>query len=140
MDEQIIKPIATALERLGASNSITAAYLYGSHARGEARPGSDIDIAVLLEDRSGISALDLLKLGQQLENQTGLKNIDIRSLNAAPLSARGRIITEGKLLYSGNDIARVDFEVYTRSLYFDFLPHMKYLQKEFIRRTAEKGL
>ncbi|MCL6105812.1 MAG: nucleotidyltransferase domain-containing protein [Actinobacteria bacterium] len=138
--KELTTVLTDALARLAPGRGITAAYLYGSHARGEARPGSDIDIAVLLEDRSGISALDLLKLGQQLENQTGLKNIDIRSLNAAPLSARGRIITEGKLLYSGNDIARVDFEVYTRSLYFDFLPHMKYLQKEFIRRTAEKGL
>ena len=132
--------LTEGLSRLAPGRDIIAVYLHGSHARGEARPNSDIDIAVLLKDASSPSALDLLKLGQELENQTGLKNIDIRSLNGAPLSAKGRIITEGKLLYSGNDIVRVDFEVATRGMYFDFLPHLNYLQRALIDRVAEKGL
>lgn len=129
-----------ALRRLGPERGIIAACLYGSHARGEVRAASDIDVAVLLEDHSSLSALDLLKLGQELEEQTGLNNIDLRPLNDAPLSANGSIPTEGKLLFSGDDSARVDFEVRIRGLHFDFLLRLRYHQKEFIHRTAEKGL
>ena len=129
-----------AFEQLGPAHGVVAAYLYGSHARGEARPESDIDVAVLFGEDSELSALDVLRLGQKVEDRTGLKNLDVRRLNDAPLSAKGGILAESILVYSGDDSARVDFEVRTRGMYFDFLPHLRYLQKEFIRRTAERGL
>lgn len=34
--------------RFAADATVAAAYLYGSRARGDARPGSDVDIAVIL--------------------------------------------------------------------------------------------
>lgn len=123
-----------------STRAIVAAYLYGSHARGQAGPGSDIDVAVLLESGREAAPMEPLRLGNELEDKTGLKNIDVRLLNDAPLSTRGRILSEGQLVYSGDDAARVDFEVATRSLYFDFLPHLNYIRQAFIKRTAEKGL
>lgn len=140
MESDAKKLLTTAFDKLGSARGVIAAYLYGSHARGQAGPGSDIDVAVLLEGSGERSSLEMLKLGRELETQTGLKGIDVRLLNDAPLAAQGRILTEGRLLYSGDDSARVDFEVLTRSLYFDFLPHLDYLQKAFIQRTAEGGL
>ena len=140
MEADIQSRLSTALGQVGKGRGIIAAYLYGSHARGDASAGSDIDVAVLLEDAERHSSLDILRLGRELEAQSGLKNIDVRLLNDAPLAAKGRILTEGKLFYSGNDSKRVDFEVISRSLYFDFLPHLEYLRKAFIRRTAESGL
>ncbi|MCL5670360.1 MAG: hypothetical protein M1423_03550 [Acidobacteria bacterium] len=62
----------------------------------------------------------MFKLGPELEKETGLTNIDVRLLNDAPLAASGRILTEGRSLYSGDDSARVDFEVRIRGLYFRF--------------------
>lgn len=132
--------LSEAFQRLAPVYGVIASYLYGSHARGEARPNSDIDVAVLLENGEKSSPLKLLKLGRELEKQTGLKNIDVRLLNDAPLAARGRILTEGRLLYSGEDNARVDFEVRTRSLYFEFAPHLSLIRKAFIKKTAEDGL
>ncbi len=37
---------------------VVAAYLFGSHAEGRARPESDIDIAVLLSDRTANANID----------------------------------------------------------------------------------
>lgn len=140
MPESIEKKIAEAIADIGPLHDVDAAYLYGSHAWGQARPGSDIDIAVLLAEGRERSSMEMLELGRELENRAGLKHIDVRLLNDAPLSVKGRILTEGKLLYSGNDDQRVDFEVATRGFYFDFLPHHKYLQQAFIQRAAERGL
>jgi predicted nucleotidyltransferase len=42
--------------------------LYGSHARGEARRNSDIDVLVLLDD--GISKNDIMLLWRQIEHLT----------------------------------------------------------------------
>jgi len=140
VEEDVQNRLSAALGQVGKERDIIAAYLYGSYACGQARKDSDIDVAVLLEDAESYSALDLLRLGRELEARAGLERIDVRLLNDAPLAARGRILTEGKLLYSGNDSKRVDFEVTSRSLYFDFLPHLEYLRKVFIQRTAERGL
>ncbi len=140
MPKNLSEILTGALDRLASRYGIAAAYLYGSHARGQATPGSDIDVAVLLESGRQSSALDVFKLGPELEKETGLKNIDVRLLNDAPLAASGLILTEGRLLYSGDDSARVDYEVRIRGLYFDFLPHLNYLRQAFLRRTAEKGL
>jgi predicted nucleotidyltransferase len=42
---------------LGASNRIVAAYLIGSAVRGEDRPGSDLDLLVLVKDRRSAGML-----------------------------------------------------------------------------------
>jgi predicted nucleotidyltransferase len=140
MKPTVKEKLSRSLERIACRYGVISAYLYGSHARGQVRPSSDIDIAVLIKNTGEHSSLDLFKLGREMENETGLKNIDVRLLNYAPLAARGRILTEGRLLYSGDDSTRVDFEVMTRSLYFDFLPHLNYLRQAFMKRTVEKGL
>lgn len=43
----ILKEIQTELSRL-LGDQLEAVYLYGSHARGDAHPGSDIDVLVVL--------------------------------------------------------------------------------------------
>lgn len=41
---------------------LTAAYLFGSHAKGRARPDSDIDVALISPDFTGwVDDLDLIK-------------------------------------------------------------------------------
>lgn len=140
MTESVEQSLAAAFKKVGPSYKVIAAYLYGSQVRGQVHAGSDIDVAVLQADDGKGATLKLLKLGQRLEAVAGLKNIDVRLLNAAPLAARGRILTEGRLLYSADESTRVDFEVKTRSLYFDFLPHLNFLQKAFIEHAAREGL
>ncbi len=54
--------VARYAHEVGKRYSIYGVYLYGSHARGMADGGSDIDVAVVSEDFSGDPVDDMLAL------------------------------------------------------------------------------
>lgn len=54
-------------------NRIREAWLFGSYARGEATPGSDIDVMVRFNDEKKISVFDLADITFRLEQQTNRK-------------------------------------------------------------------
>lgn len=112
------------------------AYLYGSFADG--LEFNDIDVAVYFDEKQveRNKTFNLcLSLPREIEKLLGNRyEIDLHSLNLTPLSFRFAVITEGKLFVANNDDARVDFEVRTRDLYFDFQPHLEYYY-----RTAVLG-
>ncbi len=54
-----------------AGNKIKYAYLFGSYARGESGPDSDIDIAV--DVQAGADLLDLIGFKQAIEDMLGVE-------------------------------------------------------------------
>ncbi|MGH3683726.1 MAG: nucleotidyltransferase domain-containing protein [Pseudonocardiaceae bacterium] len=87
--------------------------------------------------------LDLLteaELADQLARALQVPAVDLGDLRRAPLRLRGRILEEGRLLYSADEPGRVTFEVRTRSEYFDFLPTQRAHRDQFLRRVAVRGL
>ena len=68
-DEVLAK--ADLIRSLARAHGATSISLFGSAARGEDRPGSDLDFMVELED--GRSLLDLIGLAQDLEAVFGRK-------------------------------------------------------------------
>lgn len=50
------------LSRFSTSHDLAGAYLFGSHARGEARPESDVDLAVLLHGQPGSRVDEALRM------------------------------------------------------------------------------
>ena len=117
--------IRSCLAELLSRYPIIAAYLYGSVARGQATPLSDLDIAlVVYEDK--LPRTKRLKFELEVEErvveQCGLRRAELRVINDAPIIIRGEIVTDGILLYCQDDEARIEFETRTRSAYFDFLP------------------
>lgn len=44
------EPLAKCLEAMGRVAQVRAVYLFGSHARGEARSDSDVDLCIVADD------------------------------------------------------------------------------------------
>jgi predicted nucleotidyltransferase len=129
-----------AAEVLAPRHDVLLAYLYGSVARGQALPHSDVDVAVVLS--SIPSPIDCLRLELDLEvalsAATGLDAVDVRVANAAPLLLQGAVATEGVLLFERNAAARIDFEATTRSRYFDYLPAARRMAAVFAAALSER--
>ena len=122
---------------------ITMAYLYGSTAKGQSTPLSDVDIAlVLIDDRVASSERLIfeLKIEEELARFCELNRADVRVINNSPIMVQGEIVTNGILIYCTDDDARIEFECLTRSLYFDFLPTATQLRDAHMDHIFEKGL
>lgn len=78
--------------------SVSVALLFGSRARGRARPDSDIDIAILPAPE-GLSTVDEDQLALELERAAGLP-VDLVRLDSAAPSLRWRVARDGVVLYS----------------------------------------
>lgn len=109
------------IARLEKVSGLVAAYLFGSHARGEARTGSDVDIAVWLHDAPATLDDLQLDLAADLERVLGVP-VDVVILNGAPSDLVHRVLRDGVLLVERDRSARVRLEVRARNDYFDLLP------------------
>ncbi len=110
------------------------AYLFGSQAKEKTGKLSDIDIAVYFDKKISPPSMfdNRLRLITEFSKILKSDKVEVVPLNNAyPLLAH-RIIRDGKLLFSCNELERIRFEVRTMSLYFDFKPYLeKYVAKEF---------
>lgn len=111
--------------RLEAEPDVVAAWLFGSRARGEARPDSDVDVAVLLRQDSP-ATLEGLRLGLESDlEQVCQRSVDLVIVNRAPPDLVHRVLRDGVLLVERDRSARVRFEVRSRNEYFDVLPFLR---------------
>lgn len=125
---------SAAAEVLDQFPEVAAAYLYGSAASGRTLPLSDLDLAIVLSQ--GAARNDPLLAERIAGRLAGALStsveIDAHVADDLPLPVRGRVVTEGVLLYERDPARRVEFETSTRRLYFDFLP--------LLERDAREGL
>lgn len=107
---------------LAARPAIVCAWLFGSRARGGARPDSDIDIAVLLiDDPSGRLPDSAIALAGELEDEIGA-SLDLVIANRAPPDLVHRVMRDGVLLLDRAPGKRIAFEVAARNRWFDLQP------------------
>lgn len=123
VDATVLAESMAVLRRAGAR----FAYLYGSRASGNYRPGSDIDIAAYFGDQPPQSFEILLP-----------PDVDLLVLDHAPLELAGRVAVEGKLLFEDDPVARVRWQATTRKIYFDELPRITRSHREFAASVARK--
>jgi len=96
------------------------AYLYGSRARGQHRPDSDIDVAAYFGGEPP-QVFDILMP----------PGVDLLVLDRAALELAGRVAVEGRLLFEDDPVSRVRWEATTRKIYFDELPRITRAHREF---------
>ena len=113
---------------------ILFAYLYGSYAAELTHPFSDLDIGIYIESLTASKHLELeLSISLEIDSIMGGEvESEVRIINNLPLVITGEIITDGVLIYSRNEVVRVDFETAVRSEYFDFLPVIHRYQRAYI--------
>jgi len=94
MDDQISEMKRKIISVL-RKHDVKRASLFGSFARGEARPGSDIDILVEFEGRK--SLLDLAGLKIELEELLKRK-VDVLTYNSLHPLLKDRILSEQEVI------------------------------------------
>ena len=82
------------IDRVTEDREVLAAVLFGSHARGEAGPGADVDICLVLARDVDSKSAFAKRLGYMADF-----DIDLHFYHQVPLYIRQRILKEGKVLY-----------------------------------------
>jgi predicted nucleotidyltransferase len=93
---------APRLDGLFQGTSVVFAYLFGSIATRRAHAGSDVDVAVYL-DQPDDPIESSLNLADRLSKESGVGQLDILVLNQAPLPVLARVIRERLVLYSRDE-------------------------------------
>ena len=141
--EAIIGKLRAHLSATLAQFPVALAYLHGSVARGCPLPTSDVDLAlVLIEPLPKAEARMKLEFQIQaaVEAACGVKNVDARVINHAPLLAQGQILREGLCLYARDHAQRAEFESLVRRKYFDYQPLAQRMQRAFLHQVRRRGL
>lgn len=121
---------AALREELVGLPDVVAVYLFGSHARGDAGPLSDIDVGILLKAKPDLHML--LDLVGVMMNIFG-DSVDVSILNEMPLPIQYRVIAHGKILYVRDDIQRARFEAKIIDEYLDYKPRIDAILEAWLR-------
>lgn len=89
--------VSKLVEDIGARPEVDSVTLFGSRARGDFEPRSDVDLAV---DAPGLSVREWLELTRLAEECQTLLSIDLVRLDEAPAGLRRRILEEGVVLFA----------------------------------------
>lgn len=113
LDSRIQAKIVSVLKKY----PIKLAYVYGSYAKGTARPDSDIDIAVVPEDGAEI---DEIRLAVTVDKTVKGKDVDIRVIGKKmSLLLSFNAIRLEQPIYVKTEADRLSFERRIINKYFD---------------------
>jgi predicted nucleotidyltransferase len=108
---------------------VRLAVLFGSASRGEAAPGSDLDVGVLIDPgREDAAALEVA-----LARATG-RRVDVVRLDAAPPLLRFEIARDGRLLLERTPHAWSDFRARAMTDWWDWAPTARFVHAAAVER------
>jgi predicted nucleotidyltransferase len=128
--------VARIIGYFRARKEVSTLYLFGSLAGGRKTAESDIDIAVLVDERK-LKKADYGRLKDEYYHASpgfSLRPVDIVVLNTAPPYLRHRILKTGRILFDRNRRLRVNFTTEAIIEYLDFKP----LEDIFNRAVADR--
>ena len=107
--------------RISSLPAVRLAVLFGSTARGEARPRSDVDLGVLLDPDTPASRREVeAELGRAAERE-----VDVIFLADASPRLRFDISRDGVLLFEKEDGDWTDFKVRAMVDWWDWAPYAR---------------
>ncbi len=136
------KELAPLLQRLAAvlaeRPEVCEAYLFGSRARGEEQPHSDLDVAVYVDPRRlpGAPFGYEATLSAALMAALGSNRVDVVMLNDAPPLLYHRVLRDGVRLLARDAMATTTREGRALSRYCDWLPQLRKIDAAHAARIA----
>ena len=134
--------LVTSLKSLGRSRlPICALYLFGSQATGKQGPLSDVDVAVLLDEKR-ISPKSFFRFRLDLiVAATGAcrrPDVDVVILNEATPVLKYEVVRNGRVIYERDHASRIEFEAGAVQHYLDLEPFYRvsrfYLKRQLLAR------
>ncbi len=129
----------TKIEAFLRENNVLFTYIFGSYARNEQHPSSDLDIGIYLKEPFDTTADLLMTLNFEISQIIEGIEIDVRILNKGSLEFLFKVITDGLLLFSIDDVKRMQFEKSVFFGYLDFKPALDtyyYYMHKHLRETG----
>lgn len=128
-----LEPYEQALDETFERHGVALAYLYGSQARGDTGPLSDVDVAALFdpgvpEDERFNRVLHLIGELGSVFRRNDVYVVDLAE--ASPL-LRHRVYYDGQVLYCADDAERVRFETTALRDYVDTKP-LRSIQHKYV--------
>ena len=138
----VLKLLPQLVDSFKNEEGIICIYLFGSYAKGKVTPLSDVDIAILFDERIPMNEyftreMDLLGKAIKILRTD---EISFVLLNKIPLFLKYKIIKEGKLIYCNNDNKRILFQSQVTDHFLDFQPFHEEYRKFFFQAIRQKGL
>jgi uncharacterized protein len=141
---EVLEGHRARLQQTFQEHDVVLAYLFGSEARGDAGPLSDVDVAVLFDqdvprDEQFNRVLHLMG---ELGGVLGRDDVYVANLaDASPLLAH-RVYLNGKLLFCFDDSERVRFQTRALREYVDTEPlrriKLKYVLQRFQQAREDR--
>ena len=133
-------PIEKIRTILSAYKHIKAVFLFGSHASNTNRKDSDVDLAILLEDKTNQKTMQNIKLSLLAEiTELGLDKIDLVILNTAPTLLRHTACLPNYTIFERKDFDRGTFMTGVVKEYNDMLPLWE-VQNKALKSRYKNGL
>jgi predicted nucleotidyltransferase len=126
------------LEAVGGIEGISVLVLFGSRATGAARPGSDLDVAILPARGAGERRRLLSRVAATLAHLAGEERVDVVFVDEAPPLLRQRIMETGRILRCEEPGRWRQWRVQTMREHGDREP-VRRLMREAQRQRFEEG-
>lgn len=137
---EVVGFIPQLAEELCKKSFVVLIYLFGSLARNEIGPLSDVDIAVLLE--GNIPRDQYFSIRQDLFRRASsilrTDEVDVVILNRATPLMKYQIIKYGRLLYAKTDSQKNEFEQRVLADYFD-TTWLRKVQEQCLLKRVKNG-
>ncbi len=112
-----------------------AVYVYGSFARGDEWPNSDLDIAVLMPPGQEIP--DRLEVMSTVARRIG-RDVDLADLRRTGLDLAIEVIRDGRPLWVRQRDATLQWEIQQMSDYADFQPRRAAIMRAFLHEPLRE--
>ena len=121
-----------------ARDDVEAAWVFGSVARGESGPSSDIDVAVLPKAGMDVASRNMLALdlSARLSSVLGRNEVDVVCLSDAPVRLAHGVVVDGRIVYEESRTRVAEVELSAIRAFVDFEPVIREAKRLLRERTV----